>query len=269
MARLQRLISWYWQAKTAFSVHSPLVYHFCESVLDDHRWYYAFESIEVERSRLRQDTTLIQNTGYGAGSRVKIADENEVRTILQASSSQPWKGRLLFRICKWWQPDTIIEFGTSLGISSAYLASARQSATMYTVDGNAAGLSIAQSLWHAIQLTNIHSIHARFQDAWQQIPDLNKKRVLIFLDGDHQSEHVGQMLAEIAQHCTKPYLVIIDDIRWSADMENGWHRWSTSYGGAWLDLFQAGIWISDEAFLEPIKMNLIPRRFKPIRLGWI
>lgn len=269
MAKLQRLISWYWQAKTAFSVHSPMVYQFCEAVLDDHRWYYAFETIEVERRRLQQDTSLLPNPGFGAGSHAGSAEENEVRTILKTSSSQPWKGRLLFRICKWWQPDIIIEFGTSLGISASYLASAKQNAPLYAIDGNAAGLAIAQTLWNALQLTNIHPVPTRFQDAWQHLPNLKNQRVLIFLDGDHKSEHVSKLLDAISLHCTKPFLVIIDDIRWSADMENGWFKWSTSNDGGWLDLFQAGIWISDPAFLEPFKMSLIPRRFKPIRLGWI
>ncbi len=269
MAQLQTLIPWYLQAKTAYSVHSPMVYRFCEEVLDDHRWYYAFESIEVERTRLQQDTRPLPVGGLGAGSQFEQAEGNVVRNILKSSSSQPWKGRTLFRICKWWQPDTILEFGSSLGISTAYLAFASQNTPLFAIDGNAGLLAIAQTVWKELQLSNIQAVHSSFQQAWQQIPDLKNQRVLIYLDGDHQSDHVEQLLQDISLRCTRPFLVIIDDIRWSGDMTRGWQRWSANYGGAWLHLFQAGIWIADDAFLEPLKMSLIPRRLKPIQMGWM
>jgi hypothetical protein len=50
----------------------------------------------------------------------------------------------------------------------------------------------------------------------------------------------------------------------------GWQTWRSAFHtGAWLDLYQVGIWIHDPAFLEPQVQTLIPSRLKPVHQGWI
>ncbi len=251
-------------------MHSPVLYAFCRQVLDDRRTYYAFEEIEAWRQHLLHDHTEIDVVDHGTGRALEGSSNRMISQIAATSLSQPWKSRFLFRTVLWWKPQFILELGTSLGISSAYLSSASSSTRLVTVDGSANQLQTARKGWDLLGLKQIEAWHMTFQDAMKMIPWQRHDRMLIYLDGDHRPERVLEILRELHQKANQPFLVIIDDIRWSEDMWRGWQEWTKIFAsGAWLDLFQVGIWIQDPVFLEPQDQTLIPSRLKPIHLGWI
>jgi predicted O-methyltransferase YrrM len=75
---------------------------------------------------LLNDQRQLTMEDFGAGSRVK---KNNVRSVddIAHSSLKPKKfGQLLFRIVDAYAPRNILELGTSLGITTAYLASAKK-----------------------------------------------------------------------------------------------------------------------------------------------
>jgi predicted O-methyltransferase YrrM len=270
MATLRGFPAWYVRAHTAFSVHSPLLYSLCRDVLDDDRWYYAFDALEQWRNRLIATRGKIRMDGLAGalpatdGSMRTLADE------LRRSASPPWKGRFLFRLALWWRPEHIIEFGTNLGIGTAYLAAARPATPLHTLEQSGPALGVARELWTGLGLTNIHAIQGSFVQGLRQLPDQWPERGLYYIDGDHRPESVWMLLEHIRQHAKPPFLVVVDDIRWSEDMYSGWQAWPAQFPqGAWIDHYQGGLWIADPAFLEPVQMALIPRRFKPLRFGWI
>ncbi len=270
MFKLLQLFRYYWRARTAYSMHSPSLYAFCRAVLDDTRSYYAFEEIEVWRQAMLQDGRAFHTVDLGAGSQTDQKPTRSISSIAKTSLSQPWKCRALFRTVVWWKPDLILEFGTSLGISTAYLAKASTSTPVITVDGSAGHLHLARQIWSNLGLETIVDRNQPFEEAIEHIPWSQYSRVLIYLDGDHRPDRVKLILQEIQEKATQPFMVIIDDIRWSKDMWTGWQEWtSTFHSGAWLDLYQAGIWIQDPAFLEPQIQTLIPARLKPIHQGWM
>ena len=59
---------------------------------------------------------------------------------------------LLFRLANYYRARTIIELGSSLGISTAYLASADSSSRVITMEGSPAIASIAQETFQKLEL---------------------------------------------------------------------------------------------------------------------
>ena len=49
-------------------IHSPFVYEFISSVLNDNRYYYAYEKIERVKKNLLQDKRTLIVNDFGAGS---------------------------------------------------------------------------------------------------------------------------------------------------------------------------------------------------------
>ena len=58
---------------------------------------------------------------------------------MAGSSLKPKKyAQLLFRMVKYYKPQTILELGTSFGITSAYLASGNDNSVLHTCEGSPA-----------------------------------------------------------------------------------------------------------------------------------
>ena len=84
------------------------------------------------------------------------------------SSLKPKKyAQLLYRIVNYYQPNTILELGTSFGITTAYLAAANKNATVYTLEGCATTAAIAKQNFNRLGLTNIKLTTGNFN---QQLP---------------------------------------------------------------------------------------------------
>jgi hypothetical protein len=88
---LRRAIHFYFRAKTKYKIHSPLLFSFCEKVLDNQLFYYAY---------------------------LKFSDQNpqDKHSNISQNWSQ-WKARVLFRISQWYQADKVL---ISKQLHSAY-----------------------------------------------------------------------------------------------------------------------------------------------------
>ncbi|WP_431218031.1 hypothetical protein ACQ86N_35660 [Puia sp. P3] len=120
----QKYLHYYFTAANGkgHGVHSPFVYDFIIHVLNDRKRYADYEAIEGLRRRLRGDGTLLEVEDLGAGSAWKEARQRTVGDITRRAAKAPGLGQLLYRIARYYRPGVMLELGTSLGFSAAYLA---------------------------------------------------------------------------------------------------------------------------------------------------
>ena len=88
------------------------------------------------RKQLLHDNTIIEVEDFGAGSAVIPFKERKINAIAKSSLKNKKFAQLLFRIVKYYKPEIIIELGTSLGITTCYLACANKNAEVYTFEGS-------------------------------------------------------------------------------------------------------------------------------------
>ena len=124
-------------------IHSPFVFEFITAVLNDDGEYYCYEKTEVVRERLKQDQTMLELEDFGAGSRVHASYKRKVADIARSSLKPKKYAQLLFRMVNFYQPKNVLELGTSLGITTAYLAAANESTPVITMEGAKAVAEIA------------------------------------------------------------------------------------------------------------------------------
>ena len=97
-------------------IHSPFVFNLVTKVLNDKTKFDAYQKIEKQRSLLLTNETIIDVDDFGAGS-VKGLKKKRVVQEIAASSLKPVKyAQLLYRLVKYFQPNEVLELGTSLGI---------------------------------------------------------------------------------------------------------------------------------------------------------
>lgn len=212
------------RANNRHAVHSPFVYALMEEVLHDRRKFYAFSQIEDRRKELLGDHRLIRVTDMGAGSSLQRVTERRVWELAKYTAKAPKYGRLLFRLAHYLQPSVILELGTSLGISAAYLASARSEARVVTLEGCPEISGLAAETFSRLDLRNVQMVQGNFDEtlapALLGLPRLD----MVFIDGNHRKEPTLRYFAQCLTRTHEDSVLIFDDIHWTADMQSAWQQ---------------------------------------------
>jgi predicted O-methyltransferase YrrM len=203
-------------------IHSPFVYDFVRRVLIDKRNFYAYNQVEALRRKLLHNETMIEVEDFGAGSAISKTNERSIASIARHAAKSKKMAQLLFRIVNFYQPQTILELGTSLGISTAYMAMANPQACIITAEGSAAIAAQAKRNFQSLQCNNIQQVTGNFDDTLPELLSANPQLDLAFIDGNHRYEPTVRYFNQLLPHLHANSILIFDDIHWSAGMEQAW-----------------------------------------------
>ncbi len=204
-----------------YGIHSPFVYDFIKNVLNDKKNYQCYGQIEKLRRQLLQDKKVIEVEDFGAGSLAVPFRQKKVSDITRSFLKSKKFARLLFRIVNHYKPKTIIELGTSLGVTSAYLG-ANKTSEVFTLEGSKNVAAIAENNFKKLDLQNIKAVLGNFDDTLPQVLSQLQKFDLVFVDGNHRKSPVLNYFQQLLQKSTDHSIFIFDDIHWSVEMEEAW-----------------------------------------------
>ena len=203
-------------------IHSPFVFEFVTQVLNDSRQFYAYDGIEQLRQQMRSNNELLTIDDFGAGSRVAATKQRSVSSIA-ASALKPKKfSQLFFKIVNHYQPQTIVELGTSLGITTSYLAAANQKGRVVTMEGAKAVAAVAKQNFEALGLTNIEVVQGNFDDTLPVTLQRLSKVDFAYVDGNHRKEPTLRYFNQLLPYLHAESILIFDDVHWSEEMEQAW-----------------------------------------------
>lgn len=206
-------------------VHSPLVFEFITKVLTDRAVYPDYSRLEAKRRQLLRDLTLLQVEDFGAGSRVHPVRNRKVKDIAATSLKPAKYARLLYRMVRYYQPATVLELGTSLGVTAAYLASALpDNGRLITCEGAPAVAAQARSLFHDLGLRNIRIIEGNFDHTLPTLLQEPGRIDFAFIDGNHREEPTLAYFEALLSKVHDRSILVFDDIHWSAGMEAAWKK---------------------------------------------
>lgn len=203
------------------SVHSPFVFDFIKNVLNDKRKYADYKKIEARRKELLNDTANIDVEDFGAGSGIIKTRKRQVKKVA-ASSLKPGKyAQLLYRMVKYYQPQNIVELGTSFGITTSYLA-AGSHATVYTLEAASSIAAIANQGFPKLGIKNIELIEGSFDKTLPGLLSRIPHPGLVFIDGNHRKLPTLDYFYQLINKSTSSTILVFDDIHWSREMEDAW-----------------------------------------------
>lgn len=263
------ILRYYWDAQTIFSAHSPFVYTFMKKVMNGKTTNDATKRIEAERSLLKKSSEEISFVDFGAGSiGGSNATKRTVRDIAENSLSGAWQCGVMHRMVKEYQVKNILELGTSLGVSTAYLACADSSARVITLEGNPASAEWAKRLWSKLLLANISTRIGEFASTLSGALDELESLDLVFLDGNHRKEATLEYFETIRSHIHAKSIVVVDDIYWSKGMHEAWRCLQQDPSVAFsIDVFRMGVLFFDPTIMPKQHFKLINYRYKPWSIG--
>jgi predicted O-methyltransferase YrrM len=205
-------------------VHSPFVFNFIKFVLNDHTKYPVYPQVEAQRKLLLKDDTVIQVEDFGAGSSLVKTKERSIKKIA-ASSLKPRKySQLLYRMVAHLKPQTMVELGTSLGITTSYLAKAAPTAEVYTLEGSETISAKAMDTFSELGIDNIKLTTGNFADTLPKLLNEIPQVDFAFVDGNHRKEPTLEYFTHLLKVCNNDSVIVFDDIHWSAEMEEAWEE---------------------------------------------
>ncbi len=225
-------------------VHSPYVYTFVRKVLFAPNSKNEFADVEQMRRKLLKDNNFVKVKDLGAGSRTDNNVNRKISALAKNSSVRHKYGKLLARMIQFYKPNTVLELGTALGVSTAYLSKhLTNNDKLYTIEGDTTLLNIAENNLKSITTTNIHFINDNFDNA---IPHLINNEVdtldFVFIDGNHKKDATIRYFNQLLEKTNNNTILVFDDIHWSKDMEMAWeYIVSHTKTKVSIDLFQFGI----------------------------
>lgn len=223
-------------------VHSPFVFNFITKILNNTHKPGVFSKIERVRKGLLKNSSVITIEDFGAGSAVVKTNSRSIRQIA-ASSLKPEKfGRLLFRMVQYYKPSTIVELGTSFGITTSYLANANPHSKVYTLEGSANVTNVAKENFRNLEIPNINLIQGNFDDTLPEVLQRLPHVDFAFIDGNHRRQPTINYFEQLLKKSGENSVFIFDDIHWSEEMEEAW-RYIQQHPSVTLsiDLFFIGI----------------------------
>lgn len=202
-------------------IHSPFVYELATRVFRDST-ESQFQPIVSLRKKLNADTRAIQVTDLGAGSRVHQSPTRTIKSIVKHSAKNDKMGRLMYRLSVHLPAVKMLELGTSLGLTTAYLAHAK--VPVISIEGCPEITEIARQNFLQLGLENIELINGNFDEQLAPVLDKHPDINLVFIDGNHSYEATIRYYLELKNKLRSPMAIIFDDIYWSAGMKKAWNE---------------------------------------------
>ena len=203
-------------------IHSPFIYHFITSVLNDKKHYPEYEKVEDLRQQLLKDNTVLNIDDFGAGSSVSKTKKRLVADIVKNSAKSKKMGQLLFRIVNEYQPKTILELGTSLGITTSYLSLANPDSKLITMEGAKEVADMARRIFNSQELQNIRISEGNFDNKLSSVISQLSSIDFAFIDGNHRREPTERYFQQLVSKTNNDSVLVFDDIHWSREMEQAW-----------------------------------------------
>ena len=205
------------KAKTKHIVHSPIVFGFCSQVLAKCR-KLDYNEIEHLRKSYTRNTQTIDFVDFGKSG---ITYKKSISSIANRSLKPKKYAQLLAQSVIYFKSKSILELGTSLGITTAYLAKST-SGKVHTLEGDATIALVAKQGWDKCNLYTISQTIGNFDETLKHTLQYNRFD-FIYLDGNHRLEPTLAYFELCLQYAGIDTVLVFDDIHYSFEMEQAWN----------------------------------------------
>lgn len=208
----------------AHGLHSPFVFALYNNVVRHTGFFAPYDLIEQRRAELLASDSTISVHDFGAGSHTGAGQQRHIRDIARTAAKPQQLGQLLFRIVNHFQPRIVLELGTSLGLTTAYLATpVSRMGRVITFEGCPATAAMARETFAGLHLQNVELIEGNLDETLAPtLTALLGPIDLVFFDGNHRYEPTIRYFEQCLTRRTDQSVFIFDDIHWSAEMDRAW-----------------------------------------------
>lgn len=220
--QIKSYLKFLWHSKNEHAVHSPFVFSLLTKCFYDKKFKSEYILLKNYRDQLLQNKNTIEVTDFGAGSRVFKSNTRQIGKIAKTAGISPKRAELLFRIVNYFQPSTVLEIGTSLGLATSALSLGNPKATIVSLEGCPETAKQAQLQLSKFNCNNVESVVTEFKNHLESCSLKSAIYNLIYFDGNHSKKATLDYFELLLPTITNETVWIFDDIHWSPEMEEAW-----------------------------------------------
>lgn len=190
-------------------------------IRNDAEWV---EKIENERATLKARKELLVDGSLGEGG---LYDEKVTVEMACNVSKRIRPALMLYHLVRATKPAKVLELGTNVGISSAYLAAALKEngkGALVTCDASPYRQRIAKEVHSNLGLDNVTYVNGIFTESLAPTIKVMGGVDFAFIDGHHQYQPTLDYFREIYESAEPNSIFVFDDIRWSDGMIQAWRE---------------------------------------------
>lgn len=222
--QIKSYLQFLWRSKNEHAVHSPFVFSLLTKCFYDKKTKPEYQILKNYRNSLLANKNTIEVTDFGAGSKVFKSNTRQIAKIAKTAGITRKRAELLFRITNYFQPETILEIGTSLGLATSALALGNPKAKIITLEGCPNTMAIAKNQLQSYNIDYVDCITTEFNDYLQSCNLKSKICNLIYFDGNHSKKATLEYFELLLPTITNDSVWIFDDIHWSPEMSAAWEE---------------------------------------------
>jgi predicted O-methyltransferase YrrM len=216
------MIHFFLAKRKGHGIHSPFAYKLCEEVFYNHNAFYDFRLLNSVRKGLLVNEKTIHITDLGAGSKTFKENNRKISDIALKGISSKKQSEILYKLVNYLNCNSCIELGSSLGLSTLYLALANKKASIVSIEGSKELTDFASQLAKKNNVVNIQFINENFDKAFPEILKTIDGIDLLYADGNHTYEATVRYFHMALEKKHSNSIFIFDDIYWSAEMTEAW-----------------------------------------------
>ncbi|MPR36886.1 O-methyltransferase [Salmonirosea aquatica] len=214
------------RAGNAHSIHSPFIYDlYTQAICPSAEDKSDFEAIASLRRQLLKNTDEIEILDLGAGSRRNRSNRRKISDIARNAEKPARFGELFYRLTRHFNPQTVLELGTSLGLTTAYFARAATDAHVTTMEGCPETARLASENFEKLGVGTIELVVGNIDHTLPAWLNAQQKTIdLVFFDANHRLEPTLRYFEDVLPYTDDASVLIFDDIYWSKEMTMAWEK---------------------------------------------
>lgn len=207
-------------------LHSPFVFALYNQCIRRKRKDDRFVAIENLRNSLLKDATPVMQLDLGAYADRTGTRHRTVSQIARQDTKPKRMATILHDLVRFTGSEYCIELGTSLGLTSAYIAEALSpNGMLHTIEGASEIASkAAQNLQKLGYTQNVQQHVGSFDEILPRILAEIPRVDLVYIDGNHSYEATLRYTEMIKPYLHNNTVIVFDDIYWSAGMTDAWEE---------------------------------------------
>lgn len=208
------------RSTTKHGVHSPFIYQLVSQGLNTQAPADIVAQLKKYNRLLFQNSTVIEVTDYGAGSRVFASNKRKISALARHAGTPLRKQKLLYQISTHLNCINLLELGTSLGRGTIALA-LNPNSRVTTLEGCPQTAAIANEYFTSFKMNNIQLQLGKFEDV---LPTFQTLWDAVYVDGGHSLEQTLRYMEMLLPQTHNDTVIIMDDIYLNREMTQAWHR---------------------------------------------
>jgi predicted O-methyltransferase YrrM len=219
--KIKLYIHFLFKSTNKHGVHSPFVFDLITKCFNRKTNLAQKNKFITIKKWLLTDKTILNVTDFGSGSKVFKTNKRKVCDISKVAGIRTKNALLLIRLIDYFKPKSILEIGTSVGLSSTALSIGNSNTKIISLEGCPNTANYATQLFERFNFSNIEVFTGEFNKTLPNIIQ-NKSFDFIYFDGNHTQKATLNYFIQCLKTAHNNSVFIFDDINLSKEMNQAW-----------------------------------------------